>query len=70
MFTINVIIYGVVKVEVSYFLQLILYDEFINSLSPLESGFISSPQEADSYGSMLLASNNASRGLFRTLSNI
>ena len=59
--------YGVVKV--SYLSQWIIHSEFINSLSPLKSGFISSIREADWHGSMMLAINNAPRGVFKTLSN-
>ena len=59
--------YGVVKV--SYLSQWIIHSEFINSLTPLKSGFISSIREADWHGSMMLAINNAPRGVFKTLSN-
>ena len=68
MLTIGVIVYGIVKV--SYFSQLIIHSEFIISLSPLESGFISSIWDAGSHGPMLLASDNAVRSVIRTLSNI
>ena len=43
---------------------------FINSLSPLGSGLISSIPDAGLHKSILLASHNESRYLFRTLCNI
>ena len=39
----------------------IIHFEFINNLSPLEIGFISSIRDAGMHGSMLLGSNNAAR---------
>lgn len=65
MLTINVIIHCVV--QVSYFSQLIIHGEFINSLLSLKSSFIPSIQDQGSHDSLLLASNNAAGGLFRTL---
>ena len=58
MLTINAIIHGVVKV--SCFSSFIIHCEFINSLPPLESGFICSIRDAGSHGSMLLGSNYTS----------
>ena len=68
MLSVNVIIHGVVKV--SYFSQLNIHGEFINSLSSYEGGFISSIRIVGFHGSLLRASNNAAVGVFRTLSNI
>ena len=53
-----------------YFYNWLFTASSFNSLLHLESGFISSPQDAGSHGSMLIASHKESRGLFRTLSNI
>ena len=50
MLTINIIIHGGVKVY--YFSQLIVHGDFINSLSPFESGFLSSIQDAGLHGSV------------------
>ena len=48
----------------------IIHVGVINSLLPLESVSDSPIRDAGWYGSMLLASNNASRNVFRILSNI
>ena len=66
--TTNVSIHGMVKG--SYFSQLIIHGEFNNSLSPLEKGFTFAIRGAGLHGSMLLATVNAARGVFRTLSHI
>ena len=52
MLTINVVIYGAVKV--SYFPQLIIQSEFISSLWHLESDFIYPVPDAGSHRSVLL----------------
>ena len=68
MLTTNVIIHGVMKI--SYFSQSFIHDEFITSLLPLESGFVSSIQDSGLHGSFLVGSNNTARDVFRTLSNV
>lgn len=57
-------------VKVTYFSQLIIHDDFINSLLPVESAFVSSIWDAGLHGSILLASNNVARSLSRTQSKI
>ena len=68
MLTINAIIHGVMKI--SYFSQSFIHGEFIISLLPLESGFVSSIQDSGSHGSLLVGSNNTARDVCRTLSNV
>lgn len=68
MFTIEVIVHGVMKF--SYFSQLIIYNEFINSLASLESGFVSVGDAPSHEFFILLASIHAARGVLETLANI
>ena len=56
-------------VKICYFSQLIIRGWFFSSLSPLESGFISAIPDASLHDTMMLASNNADRGVFKPLPN-
>ena len=52
-------------VKVTYFSQLIIHDDFINSLLPVESAFVSSIWDAGLHGSVLLKQPGMYSELFR-----